>query len=150
MENIFESLKTMIFTKEDYDACTIILPGDSRFDRTGIPHTEETKQLMRRPRSEETKKRMRKPRSEEAKKRMSEGQKGKLGPNRGKKFDDEWVKNLSKSHIGNEPGNKGKIGYFKHTDETKKKMSQSRKGQIPWNKGKTGLKYNKLKGDNNE
>ena len=59
---------TLIFTKEDYDTSTVILPGDSRFDRTGIPHTEETKQLMRRPRSEETKKRMRKPRSEEAKK----------------------------------------------------------------------------------
>jgi hypothetical protein len=115
----------------------------------GMKHSYETKKKMSKPRSEEGKRNMRKPRSEEAKKRMSEGQKGKLGPNRGKKFDDEWVKNLSKSHIGNEPGNKGKIGYFNHSNETKKKMSESHKGKMPWNKGKSGLKYNKLKGNNN-
>jgi len=115
VKNIFESLKTFIMTEEDLSRHEI-LPGDTRFDRTGIPHTEETKQLMRRPRSEETKQKMRKPRSKEAKKRMSEGQKGKLGPNRGKKF----------------------------TDKHKRSLSESHKGQIPWNKGKTGLKYNTI------
>lgn len=70
--------------------------------------------------------------------------------NNGKTFTDEWRKNLSKSHIGNIPGNKGKIGYFTHNDETKKKMSELKRGRAPWNKGKTGLKYNKRKGNSNE
>ena len=126
MDEAFESLKFIDLTEEDLDSLTEIIPEKNvwRFDRTGIPHTEETKQLMR------------KPKSDAAKKRMSEGQKGKLGPNRGKKFTDEWKKNLSDSHLGKTPANKGKTGYFNHSDETKKKMSESRKGRIPWNKGK--------------
>ena len=67
--------------------------------------------------------------------------------NIGKKFTEEHRKNLSESHKGNTPSNKGKVGYFTHSEETKKKMSESKKGKTPWNKGK---KLINRKGDNNE
>ena len=57
--------------------------------------------------------------------------------NCGKKriFTEEWKNNMSKTHLGKEPNNKGK----KTNEETKIKISEANKGKIPWNKGKKGI-----------
>jgi group I intron endonuclease len=54
---------------------------------------------------------------------------------RGRKFSDEHKQNLSKSHIGQSPWNKGKTG-FVVSDETKEKISNTSKGRISPMKGR--------------
>ena len=76
--------------------------------------------------------------SEETKKIISEGKKGKKNPmygkpswNKGKKLTQEHVENLSKSHIGQVPWNKGLSGMpgTPRTEETKMKISEKNSGE---------------------
>jgi group I intron endonuclease len=99
--------------------------------------------------------------TEESRKRMSESKKGCKGPNKGKKFSEEWRANLVSNHASKKEGfispNKGKpvskeqkqqisntLTGYKHTQEAKANMSKSKigntncVGRVPWNKGKTG------------
>lgn len=67
-------------------------------------------------------------RTEEWKKKISQAHKG-------KKITEEHRRNLSLSHIGKPPGNKG----VPKSEEAKRKISESKKGTPSWNKGiKTG------------
>jgi len=53
----------------------------------------------------------------------------------GKKHTNEWLKNKSKSMLGeNNP-----MWKKTHTDDVKKVLSQLKMGNTPWNKGKTGV-----------
>jgi group I intron endonuclease len=97
--------------------------------------------------------------SEETRKKIGDSQRGELGFWYGKQQSDEsnqkrskslvgkpkpprsetHRKNLSESHKGKEPWNKGKKGI---SEETRKKMSDAKKGKEPWNK------INKIKKEN--
>lgn len=151
MEDIFESLKTFQLTEEDLENNTKIISNTSwHFDRTGIKHSEESKQLM-------SESHIGIPLLDRHKKSISLSLTGKPRES----FSDEWKQNISNS----KKGNKYRLGK-PFTEESKEKISKANKGKIPWNKGKKGLqshtqeskkkisekmKYNKskLKGNNN-
>lgn len=86
--------------------------------------------------------------SYETRKKMSKSLKGRISPNKGRKFSDEWKSNISKSHTGLKLGphskewtekiaaaNRGR----KNSEETKRKISESCKGMTAWNKGLTNI-----------
>ena len=62
--------------------------------------------------------------SEESKRKISIANKGR----KKRQFTKEHLKNLSLSHLGQVPKNKGKFGIHKHTKETKRKMSLAHGG----------------------
>lgn len=88
--------------------------------------------------------------SYETRKKMSKSLKGRIGPNKGKKFSKEWCKHIGDGHRGLKlsphskewtekiaAANRGR----KNSEETKKKISDSCKGRQAWNKGLNGI-YN--------
>jgi hypothetical protein len=105
MDNIFESLKTFIFDKSEWDNLEIV---PSNYSMKGRKHTEETKLKMSLTRKG-------KPKSAEHIKKMSECKKGKH-PSL------ESRKKMSAAKKGVIPWNKGKK-LEAHSDEYKKRMS---------------------------
>lgn len=69
---------------------------------------------------------------EEANRKRAESNKGRIGPNRGKKMSKEQKKKISESLKGRPSPNKGKHP----SEEARKKMSEAHKGKSTWNKGK--------------
>ena len=72
--------------------------------------------------------------SEEHKRKISEANKGRTGPNKGKKgkkHTEEAKRKMSEAKKG--------IKRRPFSEEHKRKMSEARKGRTPWNKGKTGV-----------
>jgi hypothetical protein len=136
VEDIFESLKTFQLTEEDLENNTKIISNTAwHFDRTGIKHSKESKELMSESHTGI-------PLLDLHKKSISLSLTGKSRES----FSDEWKQNISNS----KKGNKYRLGK-PFTEESKEKISKANKGKIPWNKGKTGMKYNKskLKGELN-
>ena len=131
MDETFESLKFIDLTEEDLDSLTEIIPEDMGwwFNRTGIPHSEESKQLM-------SERHTGVALSDSHKKSISKALAGKSRP----PFSDEWKQKISNS----KKGNKCRLG-IPQSEEVKQKISNANKGRTAWNKGKTGMKYNKLK-----
>ena len=143
MDEVFDSLKTMVFTKEDLEACTETIPGvpGGWFDRTGYHMTDEEKKHLSEvtkgvPKSLEHRKAIAKgatgnknwlgkKHSEESKKRMSEAQKTKYLQFT---FSDESIKKMSESHKGKRP-----------SAETKAKMVESQKKR--WEKRRQICQY---------
>lgn len=94
------------------------------FGMKGKHHTPETRKKIREANKG-------KHHTSESKQKMKEKRKLQIPPNKGKKFNQDWCKNISLSKIGN----KSHLGY-KHTDESKEKMSKKLKGRISPMKGK--------------
>lgn len=69
--------------------------------------------------------------SETTRKNLSISHKGLVPPNKGKKASAETVEKLRISHLGQVSANKGKHPSV----ETRRKISEHQKGRIPWNKG---------------
>ena len=63
-----------------------------------------------------------------------EFKKGETSWNKGKELSLSHKEFLSKSHLGQTPWNKGRVGIY--SKETRRKMSDSLKGKTAWNKGK--------------
>ena len=100
--------------------------GNSPAWNKGIPHTETQKQKLKK----NHKGFKGQKHSNKSKKKMSLSRKG-------IRFSKKHLINLSKSHMGHIPWNKGKKGIYSKT--TLKKMSKASKGRVPWHKGKTGV-----------
>ena len=100
--------------------------GNSPAWNKGIPHTKTQKQKLKKNHIGFKGKKH----SNKSKKKMSLSRKG-------IKFSKKHLENLSKSHMGHIPWNKGKKGIY--SKATLKKMSKASKGRVPWHKGKTGV-----------
>lgn len=118
--------------------------GDQPPSTKGRKHTEESKQKM-----SESKKGKAIPwlnggleRSEEHRNNLSKSLKGRISPNKGKKFSDEYKNKLSESHRGLNSGEKHPMYGKTHSEETKKKISESSKKPRP-NRLKPILQYSK-------
>ena len=99
--------------------------------------------------SEESKEKMRKPKSLETRRKLSETKRGKLSPNKGKKFPkwhhSEEAKRKIRNGLKDKPkseAHKLKMANARRniTIETRNKMSVARLGKEPWNKGRIWYK----------
>lgn len=113
--------------------CT--LGGDQPPGTKNRKHTEEAKKKM-----SEAKKNKPIPwlntgeeRSESHRKNLSKSLKGRVSPNKGKKFDEVARNNMSKSHIGLHKGENHPMYNKNHSEETKKKISENLKDKGPNN-----------------
>ena len=116
----------IIHTQETKNKISKTKKGKSPAWNKGIPHTKlQKKKLKERHKGFRGRKH-----SNKTKKKISNLKKG-------IKFSQKHLTNLSKSHIGQIPWNKGKKGIYSKT--TLKKISNAAKGREPWHKGKTGV-----------
>ena len=135
--NDFESLKSFVFTKEDLEACTEIIPGapGGWFDRTGTPMSKEDKEHLSKVTKGISK-------SLEHRKAISKGAKGNknwLGKNHSEKAKEKMRKPKSLEHRkAISEAKKGKPGIVP-SDETRRKMSEKHK--LIWEKRKQSCQY---------
>ena len=127
--DVFQSLKTFIFTKEDLEERTEIIPGSGGwFDRTGHHMTDEDKKHL----SEVTKG---VPKSEAHRKAIAKGATGNknwLGKNHSEESKKKMRKPKSLEHRkAISEAKKGKPGIIP-SDETRRKMTESQKRR--WSK----------------
>lgn len=104
--------------------CKLTNTTDGGEGTLGYKFSEEERKII----SERTIEAMKNP---EIIKKISDSGKGRIPPNKGKKYSQEICKKISEAKKGKSVG----LGR-KHSKESKKKMSESKKNYIPWIKGK--------------